>query len=178
LGLSVVDAVVKDHNGYIDLISKTGEGTSFLLYFPITRDKAGNRDTLSVVGGTEKILVVDDDEVQREVSTRLLKSLGYRVSSASSGEEALDMLQSTQFDLLILDMIMPGGIDGTRTYQHALEINPAQKALITSGFAESKRVEKALSMGARAFIKKPLTRKELASAVRSELDLEVKEEVR
>ena len=175
LGLSVVHAVVEDHKGYIDVVSQPGEGTSFYLYFPITRDAAPTPETVSIRGGEENILIVDDDPTQGEVTSRLLQRLGYRVSIVGGGEEAIQYLTANHPDLLALDMAMGRGIDGTETYRRALEINPAQKAILFSGFAESARVREALEMGAGAFLRKPLTLNTLAAAVRKELDRTVKD---
>jgi PAS domain S-box-containing protein len=170
LGISVVDAVVKDHQGFIDLHSVEGEGTSFYLYIPITRETPIGDGSHEVTGGTESILVVDDDEVQREVTRELLTRLGYRVDVAENGEQALQRLAAQSADLLLLDMIMPPGMDGAETYRKALEHAPDQRALLVSGFAESDRVELALNLGASAFVRKPLSRKTLAQAVRKALD--------
>jgi len=172
LGLSVVDAVVKDHKGYLDISTKLGEGTSFYLYFPITRETAENLESARVVGGSETVLVVDDDEVQREVSLNLLRKLGYNASAVESGEEAVEFLNNEPQDLLILDMIMPNSIDGTETYRRALKVNPDQKAIIVSGYAESDKVQATLDLGAGGFIRKPLTHGTIAAAVRRELDRE------
>ncbi|MCK4856822.1 MAG: PAS domain S-box protein [candidate division Zixibacteria bacterium] len=169
LGLSVVHAVLEDHSGHIDCDSVPGRGTSFYLYFPITRENLATPTTDQIVGGDESILVVDDDEQQRNVTRNLLEKLGYRVETAESGEEAVNCVKSKSPDLLILDMIMPDGIDGAETYRQALEINPSQKAIIMSGYADSERVQKALKLGAGAFVKKPLTLKSIAQAVRQEL---------
>jgi two-component system cell cycle sensor histidine kinase/response regulator CckA len=108
--------------------------------------------------------------MQRDVSTQLLKKLGYKANSVESGERAIELLRENQQDLLMLDMIMPGGIDGAETYKQVLKINPNQKAIIVSGFSESDRVQEALKLGAGAFVKKPLTKKAIAVAVRTELD--------
>jgi two-component system cell cycle sensor histidine kinase/response regulator CckA len=170
LGLSVVSAVVEDHNGFIDLRSKEKQGTTFYIYFPITRETIEPSTPEDIIGGTEKLLVVDDDIIQREVTVRLLRKLGYDVFTVESGEMALDYLQNNRTDLLILDMIMPLGIDGTETFKKALDINPNQRAIVVSGYAESERVKEALAIGAGAFVKKPLTLKSLALAVRKELD--------
>jgi PAS domain S-box-containing protein len=170
LGLSVVHAVVEDHDGCIDYESVPGVGTSFYLYFPTTRENAGTNRRNEIVGGKEKILVVDDDKVQREVNRKLLDKLGYDVDIVKSGEEALDILRKHSQDLLILDMIMPDGIDGTETLRRALEFDPSQKAIIVSGFAENQRVQEALRLGASEFIRKPLTFKSIAQAVRRALD--------
>jgi PAS domain S-box-containing protein len=170
LGLSVVDAVVNDHHGYVDLKSEVGKGTSIYLYFPITRATADDLPVESVTGGVEHVLVVDDDQTQREVCLHILERLGYQVEAVMSGEKALELLQVKTFDLLILDMIMPAGIDGTETYRQALNINPRQRAIMLSGFAESDRVIEAQNIGAGAFLRKPVTRTALALAVRRELD--------
>ncbi len=176
LGLSVVDSVIKDHYGFLDLCSKVGEGTSFFFYFPITRENIDDQVSEHITGGDESVLVVDDDDVQRKVSSKILMSLGYRATTVESGEKAVELLRKKPHDLLFLDMIMTPGIDGTETLRQALGINPAQKAIIVSGFAESKRVQEALELGAGAFIRKPITLKKMAAAVRKELDR--KEEVR
>ncbi|RKX27097.1 MAG: hypothetical protein DRP47_07095 [Candidatus Zixiibacteriota bacterium] len=174
LGLSVVHAVVHDHSGYIDLNSKVGEGTSFYLYFPVTRDSVQDTGSDSCPEGHESILVVDDDEVQRDVSSKLLKKLGYNVTIAESGEKAAEILKEKKQDLLVLDMVMPPGIDGVETYKRAIEINPDQKAIIVSGFSETGKVLAVQKLGAGAFVKKPLTRKSIATTVRKELDKKAK----
>lgn len=170
LGLSVVDSVMKDHHGYVDLQTVVGEGTSFFLYFPITRETAStNQAVPSSEGGSETVLVVDDEPVQREVSCRLLARLGYQVESVDSGENALEFLRRTPRDLVVLDMIMPPGIDGAETYRQILQSNPTQKAIIVSGYSESDRVRLALELGAAEFVKKPFTLSQIAAAVREGL---------
>ncbi len=170
LGLSVVHAVIEDHNGFIDVASTPGEGTSFYVYFPITRENLRLQSTEEITGGKERILVVDDDHLQLEVCGRLLENLGYQASTVSSGEEALDYIVENPQDLIILDMIMLDGIDGTETLRRILEILPDQKAILVSGYASSERVEEALRLGAGEFIRKPLSLKSIAQAVRRELD--------
>jgi len=170
LGLSIVHAVIEDHNGYIDLESRPGAGTSFYLYFPITREMTATVNDTPATGGNEKILVIDDDPVQREVSSRLLKKMGYDVTLAESGEKGIELCRSKGFDLLVLDMIMSPGIDGMETYRRILESCPGQKAVMVSGYAESEIVRKMKAMGAGDFIKKPLTLNALTVAVRKELN--------
>lgn len=170
LGLSVVNSVVQDHGAFIDLSTCVGKGTSFFIYFPPNRQSAEEQQINSSLGGDETVLIVDDDEIQRDVSNKLLEKLGYSVSSVKSGEKAVELIRQSSYDILILDMVMPPGIDGVETYRRILEIRPDQKALIVSGFSESARVFEAQSLGAGAFVKKPLTRTTIATALRTGLD--------
>lgn len=170
LGLSVVDSVIKDHGGYIDLESELGVGTEFFLYFPICREEIADPDDDNIPTGNEKILLVDDDMIQAEVSTKMLEKLGYQVESVSSGEQAVAMLFNNQYALVVLDMIMPPGIDGADTYRRMLEVNPDQKAIIVSGYSETERVLLAQKLGAGEFVRKPISYKLLARAVRNAID--------
>jgi PAS domain S-box-containing protein len=174
LGMAVVWGTVKDHQGYIDIQSKEGRGTSVSLYFPVTRKTLKKEVNLvsleSLMGHGESILVVDDIKEQREIASEILEKLGYTVISVSSGEEAITFMENKPADLMVLDMIMDPGIDGLETYQRILEINPAQKAIIASGYSESKRVKEAQRLGAGEYVKKPYLLEKIGRAVRVELD--------
>ncbi|MCP4650323.1 MAG: response regulator, partial [PVC group bacterium] len=135
------------------------------------RESIDNSEIDLACGGNESILVVDDDELQREVSSKLLQRLGYKVSTVESGEEAIRFMNKIPQDVLILDMVMPPGIDGTETYRQIRKIYPGQKAIVVSGFSESDRVIEIQKMGVKQFIKKPFTANVLAMAIRSELDI-------
>ncbi len=170
LGLSVVQAIVEDHHGCLDLESKVGKGTTFSVYLPASQAALGERCPEIAEGGTETLLVVDDDQLQRQVSLELLRKLGYQVEAVACGEEAVAYLRKQPVELLILDMIMPGGIDGAETYRRVLKTRPGQRAILMSGFAESDRVRDAQRLGAGGYLRKPVTLEELARAVREELD--------
>lgn len=171
LGLSIVHGIVEDHQGYIIVDTTLGQGTTFSVYFPITREKhtPEQQELLESPTGTERVLIVDDDPLQRKVIGELLSRLGYRVEAVNSGEEAVAHLKTQVHDLIIIDMVM-GGIDGTETYRQICEIHPGQKAIIFSGFAMSQRVEEAIRLGANGFLAKPVHLRELASKVRGVLD--------
>jgi PAS domain S-box-containing protein len=174
LGMAVVWGTVKDHKGYIDVESAKGKGATFTLYFPVSRKElTRDKSILSIEdyrGKGESILVVDDVEEQREIASRILKKLGYSVTTVSNGEEAVDYLKNNSTNLLVLDMIMDPGIDGYETYKRILEFHPNQKAIIVSGFSETKRVKRAQRLGAGAYIKKPFLLEKIGLAVRDELE--------
>lgn len=171
LGLSVVHGIMEDHKGYITVDSTPGGGATFSLYFPMSRkvEKEIKETVETSDGGDEKILVIDDDPVQRRVAAMLLKRLGYQVHAVASGEQAIGYLKQNRQDLLVLDMVMDG-IDGAETYRRVLEFQPNQKAIILSGYAMTQRVQEAQRMGAGMFVPKPVTLTHLANAVRQELD--------
>jgi CheY-like chemotaxis protein len=174
LGLAVVWGTVKDHNGYIDVHSEEGKGTTFTLYFPVTRDELTKTKEASpqsmYMGRGESILVVDDVKEQRELAVNMLGRLGYQVEALSSGEEAIAYLDNNKADLVVLDMVMDPGIDGLETYRRILQINPEQKAVIVSGFSETDRVKEAQEVGVGSFVRKPYILEKIGIAVRKELD--------
>ena len=173
LGMAVVWGSVKDHNGYINVVSTEGKGTKFELYFPVTRKEVEKSEAAKSIeqfeGHGEKLLVIDDIQEQREIASMLLTKLGYSVDTVSSGEEAIEYLKKDKADLLVLDMIMDPGIDGLETYQEILKLHPGQKAVIASGFSETDRVKEAQRLGARQYVRKPYSIEKIGAAVRSEL---------
>ena len=174
LGLAVVWGTVKDHNGYINVQSEEEKGSIFTIYFPVSWEDAARTEaspaTEEYMGHGESILVVDDVKEQRELAVNMLARLGYQVATAASGEEAINYLRKNNADLVVLDMIMDPGIDGLSTYEGILEIKPGQKAVIVSGFSETERVKKAQGLGAGEYVRKPYILKNIALAIRKELD--------
>ncbi len=176
LGLAVVYGVVHDHHGLIDLRTRLGQGSEFVLYLPVTTEPVVVvSDSLNDFRGSESVLVVDDLQTQREVAGRLLAALGYRVTMAENGRAAIHHLREHAVDLVVLDMIMPDPLhpesefDGLDTWREIVQIHPTQKAIIASGFTETERVQEAQRLGVGGFIKKPYTLKGLGQAVRSVL---------
>ena len=173
LGLTIVWNTVQDHGGDITVESDES-GTTFTLYLPATREDAGRQKKESIgeelQGNSERILVVDDEEQQRDIAGQLLESLGYTVLTAASGEEAVALIVEESVDLVLLDMIMDPGINGRKCYEQMLSDRPDLKAIIASGFSESEEVKKALDMGAASFIRKPYTLLQLGREVRQVLE--------
>ena len=173
LGLAVVWNIMMDHKGYIDV--RTGrQGTTFALYFPATREEFPAQGLTETAqhhkGRGQRILVVDDEASQREISCRMLEVLGYRPQAVSSGEEAVAYLKTKAVDLVLLDMIMGPGLNGRETYERIVKLHPGQKAIIISGFAETDEVLEAQRLGAGQFLKKPVTLGKLGLAIKEELE--------
>ncbi|HTV19772.1 MAG TPA: ATP-binding protein, partial [Polyangiaceae bacterium] len=174
LGLAIVQRIVKDAGGFIDVRSEVDHGTTFILYFPLETEQvtpaSGPQPT--PLGGTERILVVDDEAVQLRTAQRLLRHLGYVVETAQSGEKAVELCMERRldspFDLLIVDMVMPGGLDGLATIAQIRQRFTSQKVLIASGYAPDHLNDAARQRGL-PWLGKPYTLSSLASAVRSTL---------
>jgi two-component system cell cycle sensor histidine kinase/response regulator CckA len=173
LGMAVVWGTVQDHDGHIDITTDVGRGTVVKVFLPVTHERKPLQDAAATVeafrGRGEVVLVVDDIAEQREIATKIIKHLGYQAFAVESGEAAVRFLQERSVDLVVLDMIMDPGIDGLETYRRILSDHPHQKAIITSGFAETSRVKKALKLGAGAYLKKPYMMERLGIAIRDEL---------
>ena len=174
LGMAVVWGTMKDHSGYIDARSTQGKGTTFDLYFPITREALEDETEAQPLeryrGAGESVLVVDDIKEQRDLAAFMLDRLGYQVDTVASGQEAVDYVRSRPVDVLVLDMIMDPEMDGLATYRQILAIHPGQKAIIASGFSESERVLEAQRLGAGKYIKKPYRLEQIGLALREQLD--------
>jgi ligand-binding sensor domain-containing protein/signal transduction histidine kinase len=173
LGMSVVWGTVCDHKGYITVESSPGKGSTFELYFPVTfnkvMEKKNNISLDRLKGQGEFILVVDDVEEQRHVTTLMLKALRYNVKALARGEDAVEYLKENAADLIILDMIMEPGINGLETYKRILDFKPGQKAIIVSGYSETDEILEARQLGAGVYIKKPFGMADIGLAVQEEL---------
>lgn len=172
LGLTVVWNTMQDHDGAIT-VESSDKGTTFHLYFPVCHDELSVlpeiNELKNLQGHGERILVVDDEPLQRDIAGKKLTVLGYKVHAESSGEEAIKFLKKHSVDLVLLDMIMDPGINGRQTYEEIIKMHPSQKAVIVTGFSENEEVIKAQQLGAEGFIKKPYTLEEIALAVQAEL---------
>jgi PAS domain S-box-containing protein len=174
LGMTVVWGTVQDHAGAIDLSSAEGRGTSFELYFPASAPAGGavapaDAERRLPLGSGQRVLVVDDVAEQREIASAMLRFLGYEAETVISGEQALTWLDQHRCDLLLLDMIMPPGIDGLETYRRAVAAHPGLRAVIATGFTESGRRAAARVQGLDEFLEKPYSLEQLAHAMQRAL---------
>ena len=172
LGLAVVYGVVRDHMGFIEIQTCVGQGSSFLIWLPLTSElpEEVTARATPISLGSERILVVDDRPSQREMATRLLEKLGYTVSVATDGRAAVEYLRRHEADLVILDMIMEQGFDGLDTYEGIRKIRPDQRCIIASGYAENDRIKRALSLGVMGYLPKPYTQENIGITTRDALD--------
>jgi nitrogen-specific signal transduction histidine kinase/ActR/RegA family two-component response regulator len=173
LGMAVVWGTVKDHKAYIDIDSEKGRGTTFSLFFPGTRKVSAQANQPvpfeDLKGDGEAILIVDDVDEQRKIASAILTQLGYRATTVTGGKAAVSYLKCNHADLVVLDMIMPPGIDGFETYQQIIAFKPDQKTVIASGYAETDQVKKMQQLGAGTYVKKPYTLEKIGQAVKAEL---------
>ncbi len=164
LGLATSYSIVRNHGGMIDVRTKPGEGSTFTVYLPaIARE---DRTASSVkppersAQRTARVLVMDDEEIIRNLSRELVNALGHEVDIARHGEEALEKYREAlaagkPFDLVILDLTVRGGTGGVETIQKLREIDPAVKAVVSSGYSDDTAIASHLSLGFKSYLKKP-----------------------
>ena len=174
LGLPQVYGFVKQTGGHLKIYSEVDEGTTIKLYLPRELGDVFSQPRQAAalaLAGTETVLLVDDDEIVRATVASMLESLGYEVLTASSGVEALSILENgTAIALLFTDVVMPGPISGRKLAERAVEINPAIKILFTSGYTENSIVHHSRLDTGVEFLSKPFDRERLAIKVRRVLD--------
>jgi two-component system cell cycle sensor histidine kinase/response regulator CckA len=177
LGLAMVYGIVKGHGGNIVCQSKPGEGTVFRIYFPVIeegRESGPDEQAFAEIrGGTETILLVDDEDSIRELGGEMLRRFGYTVLVAVDGETALEIYREEKENiaLIILDLIMPG-MGGQKCLEKVLEIDPAQRVLIASGHSPNGSTRESLQGGASGYVKKPYELRPMLAMVRQILDRE------
>ena len=178
LGLAMVFGFMQRSKGHVYVDSKIGLGTNFNLYLPRTKASAlaidVPRELLNetLPRGKEIILLVDDETDLRELSEEMLVDLGYKVLTAGNGSQAMALLaQAARIDLLISDVIMPGGINGYELAEHATNNNPALKVLLISGYTENIATSESQKKFSYNLLPKPYSQSDLAQKVRTELTL-------
>ena len=176
LGLSMVYGIIRNHDGYIDVISEPGKGSTFVIYLPAApageavSDKAAGPDKEyagETPGGTETILLIDDEAVVNDLTKVILGGKGYNVLSAEDGEEAISVYRTNRdkIDLVLLDMIMPKK-NGAEVFYELKKMNPDVKVIIVSGFSLDYQARQLLKDGAYDFIQKPYRTDKLLLAIR------------
>ncbi len=175
MGLSTVQGIVEQHNGLIKVNSTLGQGSTFDLYFPIIEVNQQVIETTSVDSdlpqGTERILVVDDEEMLAKLGELMLSEAGYQVVSETSSKKALEMITKNpqRFDLVITDQTMPE-LCGKDLIEALMKVNPDLPTILYSGYSNQVDENKAKELGIKAFLMKPLDFHQLLRVTRSVLD--------
>ncbi len=173
LGLSVVHGIIQSHQGAISVDSEPGKGTTFNVFFPVIEEEAviESKSVEKFPTGNERILFVDDEKSIVKMARQILERLGYQVETKQNPVDALESFHSKpeQFDLVITDMTMPD-MTGDKLVEHILNISPDMPTILCTGFSEKISEKKAQELGIKAFVLKPLVKRDFAVTVRKVLD--------
>jgi PAS domain S-box-containing protein len=173
LGLASAYGIVKNHGGAIEFASTVGQGTTFYVYLPASdaEVEAPEKAIRTLSRGNESILLVDDEQVILDVNCSMLQNLGYHVTVARGGQEAVDSFtaDSHRFDMVILDMVMPD-MNGGLVFDRMKAIDPDVKVLLATGYSITGQAEEIVARGCAGFIQKPYDIKTLSVKIREILD--------
>jgi CheY-like chemotaxis protein len=175
MGLAMVYGIVQNHDGFIRLRSEQGQGAEFRVYLPSLDPQAVRsiqQPVIHTIPGRGHIMVVDDHNVVRSVTAKMLQSLGYGVVTARDGVEAVEYYRehASDIDLVILDMIMPR-MGARECFKILKEINPGIRAVLSTGYVNNNAVQEIMNQGMCAFIQKPYQLNQLSTVVAQALRL-------
>ncbi|HEY6010193.1 MAG TPA: ATP-binding protein, partial [Nitrospirota bacterium] len=172
LGLATCYSIIKRHEGRITVESSLGSGSTFHLYLPACKDAACLKQVreTAIIRGSGRILVMDDEEMIRDVAGRILAKVGYEVESAADGMEAITRYEQARsegrpFDAVIMDLTIPGGMGGKETIEKLRAIDPGVKAIVSSGYSNDPIMAEFRDHGFCGVVAKPYTIKMLSEAV-------------
>ncbi len=173
LGLFASYSIIKRHDGHISVETMEGKGTTFTIFLPVSDVKMGTQteENAENQAGSVKILLLDDDEVIREVAGDILEHLGYAVEFAKDGVDAIDLFERARkaaqpFAAVILDLTIPGGMGGKEALAEMLKIDPSVKAVVSSGYANNPIMADYRAHGFSGCIRKPYTVNELSNVLK------------
>lgn len=176
-GLAICYTIIKNHGGLITAESGVGQGTTFTIFLPASEKEVAVKTPAreGPVAGKGKVLVMDDEEIIRLVAANMLNHLGYQVSVASSGEEAVVLFEHEKragrpFDAVILDLTVRGGMGGRETVKRLLEMDPGIKAIVSSGYSQDPLMGEYKNYGFKGVLPKPYKMEELSEVLRAMLE--------
>ncbi len=177
LGLAISYSIIKKHNGHIRVESKLGVGTTFYIYLPAILDKMIVKEEIQEIkpfSGKGRILVMDDEEIIRDLTIEMLTNIGYEVVATEDGESTLKSYEESlasgkAFDIVILDLTIPGGIGGKEVIQKLKEIDPDVRAILSSGYFSNSVMTDYSDYGFKGFIAKPYNIKQIGEALQKVL---------
>jgi CheY-like chemotaxis protein len=177
LGLATTYSIIKNHGGHIAVESEEGIGTTFFVYLPALNKEPEPRKRAAekLIKGSGRILVMDDEEFIREAAEELLRMAGYDVSSASNGDEAISAYraaktQGAPFDVVIMDLTIPGGKGGKEAIKELKAIDPEVKAIVSSGYSNDPIMANFKKYGFSGVVAKPYKLSELSLAVKTVIE--------
>jgi CheY-like chemotaxis protein len=173
MGLSAVHGIVGSYGGAVKVTSEPDKGSTFKVYLPAVERQAETKvqPEEAIAAGTERILFVDDEPALANIGQQILESLGYKVTARTSSVEALELFRTKPngFDLVITDMTMPN-LTGDELAEEMIRINPQIPVILCTGYSAKINQQRAMAMGIRAFISKPVLKKDMAETIRRILD--------
>ena len=183
LGLATVFNIARQHNGWVEVLSQPGCGSTFVVYLPAITQSLPQVQTIDqtkappIAGGSERILIVEDEAMLRELAREILQDSGYQILEAASGREALAVWQrqAGKIDLLLTDMVMPEGVSGVELAERLVTESPELKVIFMSGYTSEDVSAEMLQRTNASFIQKPYGHAELTKIVRECLDARSRE---
>lgn len=176
LGLATAYSIIEKHGGYITVDSRHGHGTTFALYLPASDQAAGEEvpEPVKILEGIGRVLLMDDEAIIREVAGELLTGIGYSVVFARDGQEMLERYTQAQnngdaFDVVVMDLTIPGGMGGKEAIKRLLEIDPAAKAIVSSGYSTDPVMSNYTQFGFLAAVTKPYLTEDICNAIQNVL---------
>ncbi len=174
LGLASAYSILKRHGGWIDVEPRAEGGTTFAFYLPVSEKALRFKKETSErpLSGQGRILVMDDEEIVRDVAGKILRHMGYEVDFAGEGSEALDLYRDAKkagrpFHLVIMDLTIPGGMGGKETIRKLLEIDPEAKAVVSSGYSNDPIMSDCKAYGFKGVLRKPYRPREMGDVLSS-----------
>jgi PAS domain S-box-containing protein len=177
LGLASVYSIVKRHGGHVTVESRPGRGASFHLYLPAARAKAAatGLEAETIARGGGRVMVMDDEQIIRDIAAEMLRTLGYEVETVPNGDEAITQYRRAMeaghpFDVVVMDLTVPGGMGGKETIRRLKEIDPLVKGIVSSGYSTDPVMAEHGAYGFSGVVTKPYSIEQLSRTLRKVLE--------